>query len=96
VQPQAPTRVCEPDNVLRPAVDFLISFASSGASAPKLRRITDKGILDRESVSFDTHWRASRALKGQPAPPPVSAAHRLQAFRERVLAKRGSCSGDAA
>ncbi len=80
-------------SVSRPSAEFFTYGASRGAPARKCRRVSHKGIVDRESASFHEHCRASRDLRGQPAPPPISAADRLQAIRGRVLAKKGNCSG---
>ena len=74
-------------------------FASARPIEPpafKRRRVTHKDIVDRENASFHTHWRASRDLRPPPLPPPISAADRLQAVRDRVIAKKGNCSGDVA
>ena len=68
--------------------------ASHNAPMRKRRRVSHKDFVDRENASFHTHWRASRDLRSQPAPPPASVADRFQATRGRVLAKKGICSGE--
>ena len=62
------------------------------ATVGKRRRTTLKDIEGGQNALFHAHWRASRDLEGQPAPPPISAADRFQAIRERVLAKKENCS----
>ena len=64
------------------------------ANSPKRRRgcVTCRDIDLRNNALFHAHWVASREAIGQFTPPPVSAASRLQAVRDRVLAKKERCS----
>ena len=96
IKPQEAVRACHPPKEVVHSHEFFACARPIERPAFKRRRLTHEDFVDRENASFHTHWRASRDLRPPPLPPPISAADRLQAIRDRVIAKKGYCGGDVA
>ena len=96
IKPQEAVRACHPPKEVVHSHEFFACARPIERPAFKRRRVTHEDFVDRGNASFHTHWRASRDLRPPPLPPPISAADRLQAIRDRVIAKKGYCGGDVA
>ena len=65
-----------------------------GSRPFKRPRTSERQVENRSNAMFREHWRASRDQRVQLVAPPISAADRLQAMRDRILSRKKICVRD--